>query len=273
MTASTPRRFRVAAAQMTSTADTAANLAVADRLARRAAREGARLVAFPENFAFLRREGEPVPEGRTLAEGPAAWAAALARDLGVWILAGSVAERAGTGRRVHNTSVLVAPDGRFAAVYRKIHLFDAIVPGSGTLRESDVVAPGRKVVVAQTPLGRLGLSICYDLRFPELYRALAAEGAEVLFVPSAFTHFTGSHHWETLLRARAIETQVWVVAPAQTGRHGPRRRSWGHTVVIDPWGTVVARRDSGTGIVVADVDLERVDAVRRAMPCQSHRRL
>jgi predicted amidohydrolase len=267
------RRFRVAAAQLTSTADAAANLEASERLARRAAREGAQLVAFPENFAFLRREGEPLPEAKALADGPAAWAAGLARELGLWILAGSVAERTRGGRRVHNTSVLVAPDGRFAAVYRKIHLFDAEVPGSGTLRESDVVAPGRRVVVARTPLGRLGLSICYDLRFPELYRALAARGAEVLFVPSAFTHYTGSHHWETLLRARAIENQAWVVAPAQSGRHGPRRRSWGHTMVVDPWGAVVAYREQGTGLVVADVDLDRVDAVRKAMPCQSHRRL
>lgn len=267
------RRFRVAAAQMTSTADTGRNLEVAERLARRAAGRGADLVAFPENFAFLRREGEPLPEARPLAEGPAAWAAGLARQLGVWILAGSVAERARSGRRVHNTSVLVDPDGRFSASYRKIHLFDASVPGSGTLRESEGVAPGRKIVVANTPLGRLGLSICYDLRFPELYRALAAKGAEVLFVPSAFTHYTGSHHWETLLRARAIENQAWVVAPAQTGRHGPRRRSWGHTLVVDPWGTVAACRAAGAGLVVADVDLDRVSAVRRAMPCQSHRRL
>jgi predicted amidohydrolase len=273
MAAPTRRRFRVAAAQMTSTADVATNLATAERLARRAVREGADLVAFPENFAFLRREGEPLPTGKSLADGPARWAAGLARDLGVWVLAGSVAERARSGRRVHNTSVLVAPDGRFAAVYRKIHLFDAVVPGSGTLRESEVVAPGRKLVVARTPFGRLGLSICYDLRFPELYRALAAKGAEVIFVPSAFTHFTGSHHWEILLRARAIENQAWVVAPAQTGRHGPRRRSWGHTMVIDPWGEVVARRVQGTGVVVADIDLDRVDAVRGAMPCQAHRRL
>ena len=273
MAAPPRRRFRVAAVQMTSTADSAANLKAAERLARRAAREGADLVAFPENFAFLRREGEPGPRARGLGEGPAKWAAGLASDLGVYVLAGSVAERARARGRVHNTSVLVAPDGRFVAVYRKIHLFDARVPGSGTLRESEAVAPGREVVVADTPLGRLGLSICYDLRFPELYRALTARGAQVLFVPSAFTHFTGSHHWETLLRARAIENQAWVVAPAQSGRHGPSRRSWGRTMVIDPWGAVVARREGGTGIVVADVDLDRVEAVRDAMPCQSHRRL
>ena len=273
MGATAPRRFRVAAVQMTSRADVDANLESAGRLARRAAREGAELVAFPENFAFLRREGEPLPPAPPLEDGPARWAASLAKELGVWILAGSVAERARSGPRVHNTSVLVAPDGRFAAVYRKIHLFDAEVPGSGALRESDVVAPGRKVVLARTPLGRLGLSICYDLRFPELYRALAARGAEVLFVPSAFTHYTGSHHWETLLRARAIENQTWVVAPAQTGRHGPRRRSWGHTMVVDPWGTVAACREEGTGLVVAEIDPGKVAEVRRVMPCGAHRRV
>jgi predicted amidohydrolase len=166
--------------------------------------------------------------------------------------------------------VLLSPRGETAAVYRKLHLFDVRLRGRAVFEESRLVAPGEGVVVADTPLGKLGLSICYDLRFPELYRGLVRAGAQVLFVPSAFTAYTGAAHWTVLLRARAIENQCFVVAPAQWGRHNPGRVSYGHTCVIDPWGKVVASRARGTGVVLATVDLQAVARTRREMPCLEH---
>ncbi len=262
--------WRVAAVQMTSTDDEARNRAAAERLALEAVRRGADLIAFPENVAVLRGEDEAVPGAEPLARGPLAWLREIARRHGRYVLAGSVAERAPGGRKVFNTSVLLGPDGRRLAVYRKMHLFDVAIRGRAELRESAAVRAGSRVAAADTPLGRLGLSICYDLRFPELYRRLALDGAQVIFVPSAFTAYTGRYHWLTLLRARAIENQCWIVAPAQWGRHHGRRRSFGHTAVIDPWGTVVAMREREEGIVTARIDLRRVAEVRRAMPCLRH---
>jgi predicted amidohydrolase len=186
------------------------------------------------------------------------------------LLLGSIPERIRRSRRIHNTSVLLGPTGRTHAIYRKLHLFDIALRGGPVLRESATVAPGDRPVVARTMLGRLGLSICYDLRFPELYRHLRLQGASVLFVPAAFTAYTGPHHWLPLLRARAIENQCWVVAPAQVGRHGAKRRSHGETAVIDPWGTVVARRREGEGVVTAEIDLRHVERVRQGLPCARH---
>ena len=201
------RRWRVAAVQMTSTDDVAANLAAAERLAGEGAAGGATLIAFPENFAFLRREGVRIPAAQPI-DGPiVASMAATARRLRVWMLLGSFPESIRGQQRIHNTSVLLDPKGRTAAVYRKMHLFDVRIPGRAVFEESRFVAAGTAAVVAKTPLGRLGLSICYDLRFPELYRRLALSGAQVLFVPSAFTAYTGRFHWMTLLKASAIENQ------------------------------------------------------------------
>ncbi len=265
----TLRRFRVAAVQMTSTEDREKNLAVAARLARRAAGMGAALVAFPENFTFLRLgkrnryadglEGELVARLRELA-----------KDLDVHLLAGSIPEKVEGSPRVHNTSILISPRGKILAVYRKLHLFDVRMRGRAVFEESRLVAPGDAPVVADTPLGRLGLTICYDLRFPELYRRLALSGAEVLFVPSAFTAYTGRAHWMPLLKARAIENLCWVVAPAQVGVHGPRRESHGHTAVLDPWGTVVALREQGEGVVTAEIDLDHEARIRAGLPCLKH---
>jgi predicted amidohydrolase len=207
----------VAVAQMTSTTDVERNLAVAEALVERAAERGATFVGLPENFAFLRSEGEPVPEPQDV-DGP--WVrrmAALARRRRVTLLLGSLPERVPGDARVRNTSVLLGPDGQVLAVYRKIHLFDIDLPGMEHLKESKAVLPGDEVVVAETALGPVGLSICYDLRFPELYRELGRRGARVLCVPSAFTERTGKAHWEVLLRARAIENLAYVVAPAQVG--------------------------------------------------------
>ena len=264
---------RTAAVQMCSTPDVARNLATAERLVREAASQGATFVALPENFSFLRCEGEPVPEPETLDGAVVARFSALAAELRVTLLLGSVAERIEGDQKVYNTSVLVGPDGRRLAAYRKIHLFDIDLPGLEHLKESRSVAPGTEVVVAPSPFGPVGLTICYDLRFPELYRALVARGARVLAVPSAFTERTGKAHWEILLRARAIENLAWVVAPAQHGTHGRGRSSHGHAMVVDPWGTVVAQVADGEGLAVAELDFERQDRLRRELPALGHVRL
>ena len=185
-------------------------------------------------------------------------------------LLGSIPEKIPRSRRIHNTSVLIGPGGELLATYRKIHLFDIDIRGGAVLRESRTVAAGDRPVMVQTALGGLGLSICYDLRFPELYRRLALAGAQVLFVPAAFTAYTGPHHWLPLLRARAIENQCWVVAPAQVGNHGAGRVSHGESAVIDPWGKVTARKRAGQGLLQAEIDLGAVDRVRRGLPCLEH---
>jgi predicted amidohydrolase len=264
------KHWTVAAVQMTSTEDVERNLARAEDLVRRAAAAGADLVALPENFAYLRTEGERLAFRVKLAGEPVRSMRELARELRCHLLLGSIPEEIPRSRRTHNTSVLIGPAGERLAVYRKIHLFDIEIRGGVELFESRNVAAGDKPVVASTRLGKLGLSICYDLRFPELYRRLVRRGAQVLFVPAAFTAYTGPHHWLPLLRARAIENQCWVVAPAQVGQHNPDRRSHGESVVIDPWGKVVARKPRGQGWISADIDLTLVDEVRRGLPCLDH---
>jgi predicted amidohydrolase len=264
---------RIAAVQMASGADKAANLAAAERLVRQAAERGAVLVGLPENVAWMGPEtgrsdaAEPL-DGPTLAR-----FAALARTLGIHLLAGSVLETGAPGGRLYNTSVLFGPSGERLAVYRKMHLFDVEVGDGQTYRESAAVAPGTEVVCAETPLGRIGLSVCYDLRFPELYRALSARGAVLLTVPSAFTLMTGKDHWEVLLRARAIENQAYVLAPAQGGRHPGDRMTYGHALIADPWGLVVACASDGEGLAVADLDPGMVERVRTRLPALQHRRL
>jgi predicted amidohydrolase len=263
----------VAAAQMTSGPHKEANLDAATRLVRQAASLGARLVGLPENFSWMGPE-EARAEAAESLEGPTlCHLAQLARELGLSVLAGSVLEGGAPGGRLYNTSVLFGPQGQRLAVYRKIHLFDVEVGDGQTYRESAAVAPGSEVVAADTPVGRVGLSVCYDLRFPELYRRLSAEGAEVLTVPSAFTLMTGKDHWEVLLRARAIENLAWVLAPAQGGRHPSGRQTWGHAMVVDPWGLVVARASEGPGLAVAPLDPALQQRLRRALPALEHRRL
>jgi deaminated glutathione amidase len=269
----TPERALVAVVQMTSTTEVERNLETAETLVRGAARRGAVFVGLPENFAFLRSEGEPVPDAQAL-DGP--WVrrmAGLARSLEITLLLGSLPERVPGDSRVRNTSVLLGPDGATLALYRKIHLFDIDLPGMEHLKESKSVIPGTDVVVAATPIGPLGLSICYDLRFPELFRELARRGARVLAVPSAFTERTGKAHWEVLLRARAIENLAYVLAPAQFGHHGGGRTSFGQAMIVDPWGTVLAQVPDGEGIAVAELDLGRLERVRRELPALSHARL
>jgi predicted amidohydrolase len=266
-------RILAAAVQMTSTADAERNLAAAEGLVEEAASRGAALVGLPENFAFLRAEGQPVPEAQAL-DGP--WVArmsGLARRLSITLLLGSLPERVPGDSRVRNTSLLLGPDGRTLAVYRKIHLFDIDLPGMEHLKESRSVVPGDEVVVAESPFGPIGLSICYDLRFPELYRELTRRGARILAVPSAFTERTGKAHWEVLLRARAIENLAYVLAPAQVGSHGPGRASHGQAMIVDPWGAVLAQAPEGEGLALAELDFQRQDRIRRELPALAHTRL
>jgi predicted amidohydrolase len=259
--------------QLTSTADEEANLAVVEDLIRDAAALGARLVATPENTNFLGPAREKARRAQTL-EGPVCTLfAEMARQLGIHLLLGSFNERAADPTRCYNTSVLFGPDGGRLAVYRKIHLFDVDIDDGIRYVESDTVIAGNEVVVVETSLGRMGLSICYDLRFPELYRRLRSDGAEIFTVPSAFTLKTGKDHWEPLVRARAIENQCYVLAPAQQGKHDDEglRETWGHAMIVDPWGHVVARASDGPGLALAEIDLDRVRKVRRSIPVQRHR--
>lgn len=260
---------------MTSTDDLSANLAAARSYVGDAATEGADLVALPENFAFLRREGAPIPCAQGLDGEIVGTLRELALRHGVWLLGGTFAEEIPGDSRVHNTSVAVGPDGEIAGVYRKIHLFDVDLSAHGgqAYEESKTIAPGSEVVAIDTPFGGIGLSVCYDLRFPELYRQLAERGARLLAVPAAFARETGRDHWEVLLRARAIENQAFVLAAAQVGEHGGGRASYGRSMVVDPWGIVLARAPDRPGLVHAECRLDALEQIRDALPALRHRRL
>ena len=261
----------IAAAQMTSGPDKAHNLEVATRLIRQAAERGCGLVGLPENFSWMGNEADRPAAAETL-EGPTLnRMAELARSLKVSILAGSIAEVGAPGGKFHNTSVLFGKDGSRLAVYRKIHLFDVEIGDGATYRESAAIAPGREVVTAELPFAKIGLSVCYDVRFPELYRRLSSDGATLLAVPAAFTLMTGKDHWEVLLRARAIENLSYVVAPAQEGQHSEKRLTFGHAMVVDPWGLVIARASEGEGLAIANYDPALVIRVRRKLPSLQHR--
>ena len=267
------RTIVAAVVQMRSDENIAGNLAKADRLVRGAAQAGARFVALPECMVFLKSEGERSAEAQAV-DGP--WArqfSALARDLKITLLMGSFPEATAEPGRTRNTTVLFGPAGDQLAVYRKMHLFDIDLPGMEHLKESRVTVPGDDVVVAEAGFAKLGLSICYDVRFPELYRELSKRGAEALLVPSAFTDRTGRDHWELLLRARAVENLCYVLAPAQWGKHSPKRASYGHAMIIDPWGAVVAQVADGEGFALATLDFDRVSRLRSELPTLQHRRL
>jgi len=263
---------RVAAVQLNSTADQAANLAVADRLTRAAAADGASLIVLPEKWTAIGTDDDQRAAAEPL-DGPSIrWAREIARELEVDLVAGSILERVEGRDRLANTSVHVDPRGEVRAVYRKLHMFDVEVDGRA-YRESDLEEPGDEIVLSQTADGvELGLSICYDLRFPELYRILAVLGARVLVVPAAFTLATTRDHWETLLRARAIENQAYVVAANQHGAHPGGQRSGGRSMIIDPWGLVIAQAPDGEGHILADLDLERLQEIRRRLPALANRR-
>lgn len=273
--------YLAACVQLRCTTDTPSNLDRAEALIRRAASMGAALIATPENTPFLGPQFHKISLAESLDGPTASRLQGLAAELGVHLLVGSLAERhvLPDGRideqRCYNTSVLYGPTGDRLATYRKMHLFDVDVPGGLTIKESDSIVPGDEVVCADTPLGRIGMSICYDLRFPELYRALVDMGADIIAVPSAFTRTTGKDHWHALLRARAIETQCWVIAPGQWGTHDAegKRNSYGHSVIIDPWGAVVADKGQGEGLALAEIDPARTAAVRQSIPVRAHRKL
>jgi predicted amidohydrolase len=266
---------RVAAVQMTSTDDLPGTLSAARELVAEAAAGGAEWVALPENFAYLRREGNSFPCAQGLEGEIVGSLREMARLHQIWLLGGSVPEVLHGDERVYNTSVMVSPRGDVEATYRKIHLFDVDLSdrGGGRFRESASIAPGEEVVVVRTPFGGVGLSVCYDLRFPELYRALGERDVRFLAVPSAFARETGKDHWEILLRARAIENQCFLLAPAQWGRHAPDRSSHGRSAIIDPWGLLLAVAPDRPCVILADCDLSHQDRIRDALPSLKHRRL
>ena len=267
--------MKVAAIQMTSGPDVAANLQQARDLLTRARDKGAMFAALPENFAFMGlKDADKRAVGEADGSGPIQEAmAATARELGLWIVAGTMPIRAADGR-VSAASLVFDASGKRVARYDKIHLFDVDIPGKAEVyRESAHVAPGHEPVVVDTPVGRLGLSVCYDMRFPELFRRLSAAGAQIITVPSAFTAPTGRAHWETLLRARAIENLCYVIAPDQSGFHPNGRETYGDSLIVDHWGTVLQRLPRGTGCVVADVDLNRQANARTSFPALTHRML
>ena len=264
--------MRAAAIQLNSTPDRDANLAAADSLVRRAAASGADLVVLPEKWPLLGTP-EQTAAGAEPLDGPIAkWSAALARELGIDLVAGSFPERVGSSARNHNTCLHFGPDGEIRARYRKLHMFDCEVGGT-TYRESDFEAPGEEVVVSASGSGvGVGLAICYDLRFPELFRLLALGGARVITLPSAFTETTTDAHWDVLVRARAIEDSCFVVAANQCGSHAPGLRSGGRSMIVDPWGTVLSRVTDGEGFAIADLDLVGQDETRVRLPSLANRR-
>ena len=266
-----------AAIQLASVADRDANLAAAGRLLRRAAAAGVALAVLPENFSFMGvKERDKLAIAEPDGRGPIQdFLAATARELKLWIVAGTVPLQVpGDVDKIYAACLVYDALGRRAARYDKIHLFDVEVPGGERYRESATIAPGPITpVVVQTPIGRLGLSVCYDLRFPELYRALAAQGAEVLCVPASFTARTGQAHWESLLRARAIENQCFLIAPGQHGINPGGRATHGHSLILDPWGEILAQQAEGDGVVAAPLPRQRLEQVRSSFPALTHRRM
>ncbi len=263
--------MRVAPVQLNSNGDKQRNLAAAERHVRAAATDGAEFVALPEKWNLLAGGAELVAGAEPL-DGPSLTAArGWARELSVHLLAGSISERGAEGEKASNTSVLIGPDGDDLAVYRKIHMFD-VDAGGVSYRESEHDRPGAEPVTA--PLGDLilGMTVCYDLRFPELFRILALRGARIVAVPSAFTLATGLDHWEVLLRARAIEDQVFVVAPNQSGEAPPHFSSFGHSMIVDPWGAILATAPDGEGFIAAELDFAAQDRVRESLPSLANRK-
>jgi len=265
-----------AAVQMASGPQVDANLLEAERLVAQAAEAGARLVVLPENFAFLgARERDKLAVREAEGEGPIqAFLSQQAARHGIWLVGGTVPLATADPSRVRAACLLYGPDGKAVARYDKMHLFDVEVPDSGErYTESETIEPGEEPVVAETPLGRVGLAVCYDLRFPELFRAMVDRGMEILAVPSAFTAATGRAHWELLVRARAVENQCHVVAAAQGGYHFAGRETHGDSMIVDPWGTVLGRLPRGAGVVVAELDPGRTREIRGRFPALAHRRL
>jgi predicted amidohydrolase len=263
--------FRVGLLQMQTGNDLAANLEAVAAMTRAAARNGARFVMTPEYALMMDGSGRSMRDNALPPDGGEALRAlqTLARELSIWLLVGSLTLKGADGRMT-NRSLLLSSTGEVAAQYDKIHMFDATLPDGKVIRESSAYCPGGRAVTADTPWGRLGLTVCYDLRFPQLYRSLAQAGARYLTVPSSFQRVTGKDHWHPLLQARAIENGCFVFAPAMCGEHPGNRATYGHSLVVDPWGRIVADAGEAPGIVYADVDPARVDKVRAMLPCLQH---
>jgi predicted amidohydrolase len=267
---------KVAAIQMTSSHVVADNLASAKALLREAKDAGALIACLPENFSFIGlKDADKLQVAESDGKGPVQeFLSDTARKLNMWILGGTIVIRTGDSSRVANSSLLIDAKGERVARYDKIHLFDVTIPGRNEqYRESNHVLPGRDPVIADTPVGKLGLSVCYDMRFPELYRELVLQGAEWLAMPAAFTVPTGRAHWETLLRARAIENLCYVVAPAQSGLHTSGRETYGDSLIVDYWGQVLSRLAKGTGVITADIDLASQAESRARFPALDNRQL
>ena len=264
--------LRAAAVQLTATPDKARNLATADRLVRRAAADGALLVVLPEKWSVLGR-GADLRAGAEPVDGPAVtWARDAARELGIDLVAGSIAERVDGEDKLRNSSLHVGPDGEVKAIYRKVHMFDVEVDGT-VYRESDHEAPGDDVAISTAADGtELGLTVCYDVRFPELYRILAVRGARIITVPAAFTVPTTRDHWEVLVRARAIENQCFVIAANQVGEHVEGLRSGGRSMIVDPWGLILAQAADSETVITADLDLDAQQDIRTRLPSLANRR-
>jgi predicted amidohydrolase len=273
MSSERQRRFRAGLVQLRSGRAVAPNLDKAEALIRRAAKGGAQYVQTPENTGIMELKPELVlaaaeSEGKSA---PLAWAKALARDLELWLHVGSIAIKLDQAR-VANRSYLIDPKGRVAARYDKLHMFDVDLAGGESYRESQYFRPGAKAVLADLPFGRMGLSICYDLRFPSLYRALAAAGAELIAIPAAFTKQTGKAHWHVLTRARAIETGAFVLAATQGGLHENGRSTFGHSIIVSPWGEILAEAGEEPGVIFADIDLAASEEARACIPAIKHGR-
>jgi nitrilase len=267
--------MKAAAIQMTSTRDVAANLREAGRLVAEAAAQGAQLVVLPENFSFLgATDADRVAAIEPFRKGPAQqFLAETAERHGIWLVGGTIPIR-DTGERASSRSLLVGPDGRVAAHYDKIHLFDVDIPGRASERyaESATTLAGTRVVAAATPLARIGLTVCYDIRFPALFHRLSVLGTDVIVVPAAFTVPTGEVHWLPLLQARAIESLAYVVAAGQCGEHAGGRKTYGHSLILGPWGELLAELPAGPGVVCADLDMVRLAELRQRFPTVQHRR-
>src|SRR3954468_9892165 len=264
--------MRAAAVQLNARADKAANLEKADRLVRRAAADGARLVVLPEKWTAIGTGEDLRAAAEPLGGEASAWASDAARELGIDLVAGSITERVEGEQKLRNTSLHYGPDGELKAAYRKIHMFDVEINGVEYL-ESEHEDPGDEVVLTATAEGvEIGLTVCYDLRFPELYRLLAIDGARILTVPAAFTVPTTRDHWEPLVRARAIENQAFVIPANQIGKHPPNPRSVGRSMIVDPWGIVLAVAPDSEAVIPADLDLEAQDGIRRRLPSLANRR-
>jgi deaminated glutathione amidase len=269
--------MKVAAVQMTSTRDVQANLREAGRLVGEAARQDAKLVVLPENFSFLgATDADRVAAIERFGDGPAQqFLAETAEQLGLWIVGGTIPIRDG-GDRASSRSLLVGPDGRVAAHYDKIHLFDVDIPAGGRAgerySESATTLAGTRVVAAKTPLGRIGMTVCYDIRFPALFHRLSVLGTDIVVVPAAFTVPTGEVHWLPLLQARAIESLVYVVAAGQCGEHAGGRKTYGHSLILGPWGELLAELPAGPGVACADLDMIRLEQLRQRFPAVQHRR-